>query len=81
MKAVLLFMRRRGAGKIVNITSMGGRISQLQKQEHKRFNCFYSSPAYSSDEAMVKHIDYEDQGKLYCPTREDLAASVIIHYN
>jgi hypothetical protein len=45
--------------------------SQPQKQEHKRFNCFYCSQAYSSDKERIKHIDYQHPGKLYYPTPED----------
>jgi hypothetical protein len=47
---------------------------QLQKQgeqQHKKFNCFYCSQAYSSDKERVKHVDYEHPGKMYYPTQED----------
>jgi hypothetical protein len=44
---------------------------QEQEQQHKRFNCFYCSQAYSSDKERVKHIDSEHRGKLYYRTKED----------
>jgi hypothetical protein len=45
--------------------------SQLQEQQHKRFNCFYCNQYYSSDKERIKHIDSNHPGKLYYPTPED----------
>ena len=42
-----------------------------ERQQYKRFSCFYCSQTYSSDKESVKHIDYEHRSKLYYPTQED----------
>jgi len=42
-----------------------------KEQEHKRFNCFHCSQAYSSDKERVQHIDAEHPGNMYYPTPED----------
>jgi hypothetical protein len=44
---------------------------EQERQQYKKFNCFYCDQAYSSDKERVKHIDYQHQGKLYYPTPED----------
>ncbi len=58
--------------KASSIDQVSPTSQQLQKQEHKRFNCFYCDKAYSSDKERIKHIGYEHPGKLYYQTPEDL---------